>query len=264
MTTQTDYYDVLGIEQDADHEHIRNAYRKLALKYHPDRNSEDGAAEKMRLINEAYAVLSNPDKRREYDAMRHHFGSAAHDRFRRTYSEQDIFNGSDIHSIFEELSRTFGLRGFEEIFREAYGNEYRMFHFGGRGFSGRGYVYTPGRGGWEGGRQIPKAAGKMIGYFLKKVTGIEIPERGHDVVDTIRLSPEEARSGGPREYMHWWRGTRLRMRIPPGIRDGQKIRLAGMGDEGKGGGERGDLYLVVRVKESFVKEMSHFVKRVIH
>ena len=74
----------------------------------------------MKLVNEAYAVLSNPKKRKEYDTLRSAYGAGAYSRFRNNYSEQDIFNGSDIFGVFEELAKTFNLRGYEEVFKEFY------------------------------------------------------------------------------------------------------------------------------------------------
>ena len=101
----SDYYRTLGIQPTASAKEIKNAYRELALKYHPDRNQDNPeAVNRMKAVNEAYAVLSNPQKRQEYDAIRTRFGSAAHDQFRKTYSEQDIFAGSDIFRVFEELT----------------------------------------------------------------------------------------------------------------------------------------------------------------
>ena len=88
--SQNDYYQILEIDLKASPKKIKDAYRKLAFKYHPDRNSKNPeAAEKMKRINEAYAVLSDAAKRREYDAMRHQFGSSAYSQFRQNYSEQD-------------------------------------------------------------------------------------------------------------------------------------------------------------------------------
>ena len=103
---QGDYYQILGVGGHSTQQQIKDAYRKLALQYHPDRNKGNpGAAEKMKKINEAYAVLSDPGKRREYDALRQQYGSFAYDRFRQGYSEQDIFRGSDINQIFEDRVR---------------------------------------------------------------------------------------------------------------------------------------------------------------
>ena len=119
---QKDYYQILGIPQTAESQEIKEAYRQLAFKFHPDRNKEDPvAAEKMKTVNEAYAVLSNPAKRREYDSLRQQFGASAYSQFRKTYSDQDIFNGSDIHQVFEEVAKTFGFRGFNEIFKKCIG-----------------------------------------------------------------------------------------------------------------------------------------------
>ena len=93
----SDYYQVLGVPPDSESGKIKQAYRDLAFKYHPDRNTENpAAAEKMKQVNEAYAVLSDTRKRREYDALRQQYGSSARNQFRQQHSEKDIFSGSDI------------------------------------------------------------------------------------------------------------------------------------------------------------------------
>jgi len=108
---QKDYYRILGVESNAGQKQIKDAYRKLAFEYHPDRNKDNPAtAEKMKELNEAYAVISNPAKRKDYDALKQQYGSFAYSRFRQNYSEQDIFRGSDINQIFEEMGRVFGFR----------------------------------------------------------------------------------------------------------------------------------------------------------
>ncbi len=83
---QKDYYDILGLEKDASQKQIRDAYRRLALLHHPDRNKDSPeAADRMKEINESYAVLSDPKKRREYDGLRQAYGSSAYGQFRQTY-----------------------------------------------------------------------------------------------------------------------------------------------------------------------------------
>lgn len=259
-----DYYQVLGIEKDIEAGEIKGAYRKLALRYHPDRNNGDPeSAEKMKSINEAYAVLSNPQKRADYDLMRDRYGSAAYGQFRQNYSDQDIFRGSDINKIFEELARSFGLRGFEDIFKDAYGNGNRTFEFRTNGMNGRGYVFTGnlGRGG-ENSLQFPRmegGMGKLVRFAFKKLSGIELPEKGRDIVDTLRLTPQEAAAGGSREYTHWKRDKKIMIKIPADVKEGQKIRLAGMGEDGKGGAEPGDLYLKVHIKKPIIEEIKGFI-----
>ena len=121
---QNDYYQMLGIGESATSDQIKQAYRKLAFEYHPDRNKDPAMTEKMKDINEAYAVLSNASKRREYDLLKSQYGSFAYDHFRQSHTANDIFRGSDINQIFEEFAKTFGFRSSSDIFRESYGAEY--------------------------------------------------------------------------------------------------------------------------------------------
>ena len=108
---QTDYYEILGVDKTAAPKQLKEAYRKLAFKYHPDRNKGNPqASEKMKQVNEAYAVLSDPSKKSEYDMLRQQFGSSAYSKFRSNYSEQDIFSGSDIHHVFEEMAKGFWIQ----------------------------------------------------------------------------------------------------------------------------------------------------------
>jgi DnaJ-class molecular chaperone len=114
----------LGVDREADAQTIKAAFRELAFKYHPDRNDKNPAsAEMMKQVNEAYAVLSNTEKRQAYDSMRSRFGENAYGQFRNTYTQQDIFNGSDVQQIFEEMARSFGLRGVDSIFSDVYGSK---------------------------------------------------------------------------------------------------------------------------------------------
>jgi len=261
-----DYYQILEVDQTASPRQIKDAYRKLAFKYHPDRNSENpAAAEKMKGLNEAYAVLSDSVKRREYDALRQHYGSSAYSQFRQQYSEQDIFSGSDINQILEQMARAFGLRGFDEIFKEFYGQGYQQFEFRRPGFFAKTYYFSsprPARGMHDTGFPLQGSVGKLIRLFLKKFSGIELPEKGTDILDTISLSPEHAREGGPYAYYLRQKDKKLVVKIPPGVRHGQSIRLAGMGTDGKAGGKSGDLYLKIRIQKPLLQHLKDLLSKI--
>jgi DnaJ-class molecular chaperone len=258
-----DYYEILGVSKDANQQQIKDVFRKLALKYHPDHNrNNEQAADKMKAVNEAYAVLSDSAKRRDYDGLRQQFGSSAHEHFRNSYTEQDIFKGSDIHQVFEEMARAAGFRGVDEIFKEFYGPGYRSFEFRRPGFSGRGFVFTGRFGGGRHGRVSgpgPRSLGRLGRYLLKSVTGMQVPLNGSDIQDVIDISPEQARQGGPYAYFVKKRSKKLVVKIPAGIKEGQQIRLAGMGEEGKGGAPTGDLYLKVRIKTPLLEKAKKFI-----
>lgn len=250
---QSDYYRVLGVLPEATGKEIKDAYRKLAFEFHPDRNEKKPeSAEKMKEINEAYAVLSNEKKRREYDALRQQFGAAAAGRFRQSYSQQDIFRGSDVQQIFEEVARAFGLRGVDEIFKDFYGPGFRSFNVRRPGFFFSGFMFSgrPGEpsDGAPKGLSMGNVFGKLPRLLMKQVFGVGLPENGADITDTIRISEELAGQGGPYAYFHRKQGKKLVVKIPPGTRDGQKIRLSGMGEAGKDGGKPGDMYLHVKIK----------------
>jgi DnaJ-class molecular chaperone len=258
---QKDYYDILGLENDASQKKVRDAYRRLALLHHPDRNKGNPEAEdRMKEINESYAVLSDPPKRREYDALRQAYGSSAHDQFRQTHSDQDIFRGSDIQQIFEELSRAFGFRGFDDIFGESYGAGYRTFEFRRPGVFGQ-VILGGFRGGQGAGRSAPLGGylGKLIRYGLRKKWGIELPERGKDLQDFIVLSPDLARLGGMIGYSCRKTGRELFVTIPPNMRVGQQLRLKEMGKAGRAGGEAGDLYLRVKIRSPLLQKVKDLI-----
>ena len=260
---QEDYYNVLGVDKQATDKQIKEAFRKLAFKFHPDRNKDNpGAMEEMKRVNEAYAVLSNPAKRREYDTLKSQYGSSAYTHFRNNYSEQDIFSGSDINHIFEEMAKAFGLRGSNEIFREFYGRGYRQFEFKRPGGYARGYVFG-GPGGHQRPGGLPRGANlpKLARLFLQKIAGIQFPENGHDIRDQIFLDPLQAVNGGPYAYYLRQRAKKLVVKIPPGIREGQQIRLAGMGQNGKGGGQPGDLLLKVHIRKPLLNSIKDLVSK---
>lgn len=258
---QRDYYQILAVDKNASAREIKEAYRKLALQYHPDRNKDNPASvERMKEVNEAYAVLSDSRKRSDYDTLQQQYGPHGYDRFRQTYTDEDIFRGSDINQIFAEMARAFGLRDFEEIFRESYGPGYRTFQFRRPGVFGRGFIFFgPGyRRAYR--SEPPQTFGRLTRLLLNRM--LKLPKRGKDLRERVIL-PREAREGGKVKYFHARRSKELMITVPPGIREGQKIKLKGMGGEGREGGESGDLYLEVTFKKPLFQKIVEYVKGLI-
>lgn len=261
-----DYYEILKVDVQATAREIKEAYRKLAFQYHPDRNPGDhGAVEHMKSINEAYAVLSDPAKRQRYDSLRQSYGNSAYDRFREGYSDNDIFRGSDINQIFEEISRSFGFRGFEDIFKEAYGSGYRTFEFRQGGLFGRGFVFTgsthQGQNIFHAGVKqgmVSRLMGKLAGYALKKMLGAENGQ-GNDRYGSLRLTPAQAKSGGKVPYTDKDNSRDILITVPPGVTDGQTIRLRGLGF--RNDHTPGDLYLKVEIARPFLQTIKGFLTR---
>ena len=263
--TQKDFYEILNVHKEAEQDEIREAYRKLALQYHPDRNRDDPAAtSRMKEINEAYAVLSDPEKRKQYDGLCSTYGSSAYDHFRNAYSEQDIFRGSDIQEILDQLSRAFGFRGFDDVFRDAYGPGYRSFEFRRPGGFGRVFVSSSrNRPGRQKRSYVQGMLGRLVKYGLRKKWGIEIPERGRDLHDMVTISPGLALKGGKFRYLNRSEKREVIVTIPSGIRAGQRIRLKGLGAKGTGGGESGDLFLRVRVRSPLFQKLRDFLDQLL-
>lgn len=128
MANKRDYYEVLNVSRDASQEEIKDAYRKLAMQHHPDRSKSPNAEEKFKEISEAYAVLSDDQKRRQYDIL-------GHVGFDQQYTTEDIFRGADFESIFRDLGFGFGISDFFNFF-------FRDRHFGERIVKGRDLVYN--------------------------------------------------------------------------------------------------------------------------
>jgi curved DNA-binding protein len=216
-----DYYKILGVPRDASDEEIRKAFRKLARQYHPDVAKDKRAAEeKFKEINEAHEVLGDPENRRKYDELGARWKEGA-----------QVPPGWDGQAGFAPG----GEQGFE-------------FRFGGTGFSdffeqffGRG-----GRFGAFGGFGRPETESYGETAFAR---------RGRDIESDILVTLEEALKGSERTVSLQRIDPRtgqtttqtLKVRIPPGVREGQAIRVAGMGGDGIGRGRPGDLYLRVRL-----------------
>jgi len=250
-----DYYSILDVSEGASREEIRRAFRKLAMKYHPDRNlgNEHWAGEKFKEINEAYAVLGDEAKRQEYDRMRQtgFAGYGAQYAGGRYYSQEQVFaDAFNNPYLFQELARMFqeaGLR-FDEGFVD------NLF------FGGRGFVFTfPGQ---PSGRDQSTATseykpplllrlfGKVVRFTLKRMLGMqELPwwGKGEDLYHEIHLSQEEAASGVDKKikYKRGREKKKLIVKVPPGVTQGTKVRLKGMGLEGA---IPGDLFITVKIK----------------
>lgn len=261
---ETDYYKELGVDPGSDSAKIKAAYRDLAFRYHPDRNEGNPeAADRMKRINEAYAVLSASAKRKAYDDLRRQYGDAARSRFRKTYTEQDIFSGSDMHHIFEEMARSFGFRSSEEVFREFYGKGFQSFEFHRPGVFGGGFFFfgTPGKG-EKGKGPLPLSGGPLAmlaGQLFKKLGRAAAPEKGDDLFATIVLDAETARNGGPYAFLQKVDKRKLIVKIPPNVKDGQKIRLAGQGRPGKAGAPPGDLFLKVKIRRPLLQRLKKMI-----
>jgi curved DNA-binding protein CbpA len=278
--TEKDYYGVLGLSENATAEEIKKTYRKLAFQYHPDKNP--GSEERMKEINEAYAVLSDRKKRAAFDSFRQRYGPSARDQFRQSYAEQDIFKDSDIYQIFEELSRAFGFSRPEDLFsrNNFYGNQFRTFEFRGPGFFGKGtFIFRPMSAGYQeqmrrtqhqhesmpaeqpslSSRLLVKGLNMFQKHIAKKY-GLEIPENGRDSYDVMKITPEEAAAGGKIRYCCLKGGNPrdLLVKVPAGIKDGQKIKLKGLGEDGKNGGAPGALYLKVKIRIPLIKKIGRF------
>jgi DnaJ-class molecular chaperone len=260
-----DYYEILQIDKEASPRKIKEAYRSLAFQHHPDRNGGGtDALEQMKAINEAYAVLSDPEKRKQYDSLRQAYGNSAYSRFRDGYSEEDIFRGSDINQIFEEISRSFGFRGFEDVFRETYGSGYRTFEFRRGNVFGRGFVWSSGlkQGVLLAGAQkgvFPWLLRKLTGYALRKITGVQTQQE-KDRYDQLPLTSLQASKGGKVPYMDKGSSRNLLITIPPGISHGQTIRLQGLGYGNGNSSVPGDLYLKVEVARPFLQKIREYLK----
>jgi molecular chaperone DnaJ len=266
MADKRDYYEVLGVDREATKKDIKKAYRKLAMEYHPDVSEDPEAADKFKEISEAYAVLSDEEKRGTYDQ----FGHAGMDGF----SQEDIFNNIN----FEDIFRGFGFGGsggggFETIFD--------LFGFGG-------------------GRRNGPQRGADVVYDLKitleeAATGIErdieVPHKqtcprcqgsrsepgtdshtcstcgGSGQVRHVQNTPlgqfasvrpcNTCRGEGtiidnPCHECHGKgivkQKTTINIKIPPGVENGSRLRVSGQGDVGKRGGPPGDLYVMIAVK----------------
>ncbi|WP_212001977.1 DnaJ C-terminal domain-containing protein [Chitinophaga sp. HK235] len=203
-----DYYKILGVEKAATAEQIKKAYRKLAVKYHPDKNPGDKAAEeKFKELNEAYEVLSDAGKRKKYDQFGENyqyyeqhggrpedfdwsqFGGGKQGSYTYSGNVEDMFGGGE---------------GFSDFFEQLFGSRFAGSH--------------------------------------RRQQG---PARGRDVQATMEVSLEDAYSGATRQVEV--NGSRLNIKMKPGLYEGQVIRLKGKGSPGRQSGQQGDLLISIHI-----------------
>jgi len=193
-----DYYATLGVSRSAAEKEIKQAYRRLARKYHPDVNPGDKSAEeKFKEISEAYEVLSDPEKRRKYDQFGEQWkrvGQAPPGAWQTTYAWEPGPGGFD-----------FKAGGFGDFFEMLFGEPFR-------------------------------------GTATRERRS---PSRGRDLEYEMEIALEEAFSGATRTFT--LNGRKIEVKIPRGVREGSRIKLAGQGDSGAGG-QSGDLFLIVRMR----------------
>ncbi len=268
MANKRDYYEVLGVSKKASKDEIKDAYRKLAMQHHPDRNKSPDAEEKFKEISEAYAVLSDDEKRMQYDQL-------GHVGFDQRYTREDIFRGADFESVFRDLG--FGLN-FGDLF---------SFFFGGRDFGGRDF-----------GKRISR--GRDLAYDLE-ITLEEAAKGSEKEIEISRTEKCDLCSGSgaapntsPRTCPKC-RGSgkiqnvsrngfatfvrvvpcstcrgrgkiidrpcpkcrgiglttkerTITVKVPQGIDEGFQLRLEGEGETPPEGGSHGDLYVLIHIK----------------
>lgn len=258
---QRDYYEVLGVARDADEADVKSAYRKLALKYHPDRNKEADASDKFKEATEAYSVISDPEKRARYDRFGHAGVGAGPDGGGVQY---------DVNDILSQFSDIFG-GGGGSIFETLFGFGRGTVGGGARGRSLRAAVEIgieevlegtertltlrraesctacTGSGAAPGAKRetCPTCRGRgaiaqQQGFLAVRTACPRCNGQGETVSKPCPTCSGEGRA---------LKSSELRVRIPAGIESGAQIRLAGEGEAGARGGPPGDLFVEVRVRE---------------
>ncbi|NWF50942.1 MAG: J domain-containing protein [Ignavibacteriaceae bacterium] len=211
-----DYYKILGVEKSATQDEIKKAYRKLAMKFHPDRNpGNKSAEEKFKEITEANEVLSDPEKRKKYDTLGANWKQYQH-------------TGTGFDDFFSQFG---GARRSGGTSYEFYGDLGDLFGGMGGGFSDFFESFFG-----ESGRRTRSGFGSQ---------GFQDQPAGVDVEADLNITLEEAFNGSERQINI--DGKKLKIKIAPGTKDGQKLRLKGLGRSRTVNGNKGDLYLNIHI-----------------
>lgn len=222
-----DYYALLGVTKAASAKEIKQAYRKLARKFHPDVNPGDKSAEaKFKEVNEAHEVLADPEKRRKYDELGANW---------RQYEQAGSPQGASPGGWQAHASGPGGFRTMsEEEMREMFGNA--------DPFSDFFHTFFGGAGGFAGSPDAEEAGRRPRGGRMRA-------RQGRDVEHELEMGLEDAFRGTTRRLAlsHDGQARTVDVRIPAGVSDGSRVRITGEGEHGSGGAKSGDLYLRIRL-----------------
>lgn len=209
MDPRKDYYRILGVSEDADAAKIKKAYRDLAKKYHPDRRGGDQHAElKFKEISEAYSILNNPQKRKEYDMMR-----------KNPFSRGGNFDGQNFGPGSFRFESGGGFEGFSDIFENLFSG----------GAGKRGSFFNRGD--------------DFQDVFTQRKTR---PSRGRDIESNVTIGFELAAKGGE-TFLVTRDGKKVKLKVPAGTENGKRIKMSGYGQKSPAGGMSGDLIVTIHV-----------------
>ena len=221
-----DYYDILNVGRDASEKEIKQSFRRLARRWHPDVNPDDPQAEeKFKEINEAYEVLSDPDKRAKYDQLGHSWKQ-----WQRSGGDPGQYDWSQWFTGGPGGARVHWSGDLGDLFGGTRGEAFSDF-------------FSAIFGGGAGGRR--RSAADIFGQAARG-RGYGNSPRGQDAEAKVTVTLEEAYRGTSRVLERG--GRRIRVTIPAGVRTGSRVRVAGEGHPGYDGGTAGDLYLRVTVE----------------
>ena len=221
-----DYYDILNVGRGASEKEIKQSFRRLARRWHPDVNPDDPQAEeKFKEINEAYEVLSDPEKRSKYDRLGHSWKQ-----WQRSGGDPGQYDWSQWFTGGPRGARVHWNGDLGDLFGGAGGEAFSDFF---------GAIFGGGTAGRR--RSAADIFGQPVGG-----RAYGAGSRGRDAETNVTVTLEEAYRGTSRVLERG--GRRIRVTIPPGVRTGSRVRVAGEGNSGHTGGDSGDLYLSIAVE----------------